>query len=310
LNSGELSLGPIDSDLLNRFETGLDPVNPTRSEIDFTIIGYGEISTVFTIDAGGPVAYKRMPLFATVDDAKRYVISFVDYSTRLLDAGILVPPQQTAIVALPGRPVVLYIAQPLLPPAQFGHTRVQGATSAQARTIVEAVAREVGLVWAWNRRHAPEFELSLDGQLSNWVWSDQARPYYIDTSTPLYRIDGVEQLDSELFLKSAPAMLRWVLRLFFVQDVLTRYYDLRQVFRDLAANLYKEGRDDLVPVAVETLNTLLDGAPLSVRDVDKYYSGDKTIWRVYLGFRRTDRFVSSRILNQRYEFLLPGRIRR
>jgi hypothetical protein len=43
-----------------------------------------------------------------------------------------------------------------------------------------------------------------NGQLSNWVRVEErhnAVMYYIDTSTPLFRKDGVEQLDPELFLK-------------------------------------------------------------------------------------------------------------
>ncbi len=71
------------------------------------------------------------------------------------------------------------------------------------------------------------------------------------------RRDGFEQLNTELFLRSAPGFLRWVLRLFVLQDVVDRYYDLRRVVIDLIANLYKEGRVDLVPVWLETANRFL-----------------------------------------------------
>ena len=307
----DLSLPPIDSDLLDRLERGLDPARPKRSEVPFTVIGYGEISTVFRIDGGGEVAYKRMPLFRGEEEAERYVGSFVEYSAHLADAGILVPPQQTAIVSVPDRPVVLYIAQPLLPAEHFCHIRMQDAGADEARRVVATVTREVAKIWSWNGKNAPARELSLDGQLSNWVLSAEGgRPYYIDTSTPLYRIDGVEQLDPELFLKSAPALLRWVLRLFFVKEVLTRYYDLRMVLRDLAANLYKEGRDDLVSAAIDEINALFNGSPLTVKDTEHYYAEDKTIWRVYLAFRRLDRFFASRLLRRRYHFLLPDKIDR
>ena len=85
----DLSLPPINSDLLDRLERGLDPARPERSEVPFTVIGYGEISTVFRIDGGGEVAYKRMPLFRGEEEAERYVGSFVEYSAYLADAGMI-----------------------------------------------------------------------------------------------------------------------------------------------------------------------------------------------------------------------------
>lgn len=323
----------IDRDLLRRLEHGLDPARPSESEVPFSVIGYGEISTVFQIPGDGELAYKRMPLFESVAHAERYVESFREYSGLLEDAGIRLPPQATTIIDVPGRPVVLYIAQPLLDPVRFCHAMIRSAKGSAAREIVQSTVREVGKVWEWNRTHSPSRELSLDGQLSNWVMADDGRPYYVDTSTPMYRIDGVEQLDAELFLRSAPAALRWVLRLFFVDDVLTRYYDLHQVLRDLAANLYKEGRADLVSIAVQEINrfqgkraadavrageqgeTTADDAAdsppaLTVAETDKYYSQDKVIWRVYLAFRRLDRFITSFVFRGRYEFLLPGKIKR
>ena len=47
-----------------------------------------------------------------------------------------------------------------------------------------------------------------------------------------YRIEGAEQLNAELFLRSAPSFLAWILRLLFLEDVVDRYYDpLRKLFR-------------------------------------------------------------------------------
>ncbi|TFH05279.1 MAG: hypothetical protein E4H09_02250, partial [Spirochaetales bacterium] len=246
-----LSMDPVDEELLHELEAGLDPAMPGASAVPFTVIGYGEMSTVFRIDNDHQVAYKRMPLFKDEESARAYIAMFEEYSRLLAEAGIQVPPQETRIVALPGRPVVLYIAQPLLPFDRFCHTMVHSADAEAAGEIIDAVSREISRVWEWNREHHPHHELSLDGQLSNWVMDGSTgRPYYIDTSTPMYRVNQEEQLDPELFLQSAPWMLRWILRLFFVEDVMTRYYDFRQVLRDLLANLHKEGRADLVPHVV------------------------------------------------------------
>ena len=75
-------------------------------------------------------------------------------------------------------------------------------------------------------------EFGIDGQISNWVVdnfdAESARLgtnisfLYIDTSTPFMRVQGVEQMDPELFLRSAPRFLAWILRLFFVDEVVGR----------------------------------------------------------------------------------------
>ena len=135
---------------------------------------------------------------------------------------------------------------------------------------------------------------------------------FVDTSTPLFRKNGTEQLDAELFLKSAPAFLRWILRLFFLDDVLNRYYDQRLVCMDLAANLYKEQQPALIPLAVRIINTILSDSiePLTEKEVAKYYRQDKLIWTLYLAFRRLDRWFATKLFRRRYEFILPGRIKR
>jgi len=51
-------------------------------------------------------------------------------------------------------------------------------------------------------------------------------------------------------------------------------------------------------------------APLTKTEVDKYYKEDKLIWMVFLGLRRLDRFFATRLLWKRYEFILPGKIKR
>lgn len=54
----------------------------------------------------------------------------------------------------------------------------------------------------------------------------------------------------------------------------------------------------------------LEVPPLTHREVEKYYKGDKAIWRVFQAFRRFDRWLRTTLLGKRYEFLLPGKIRR
>ena len=93
---------------------------------------------------------------------------------------------------------------------------------------------------------------------------------------------------------------------------MTRYFDQRQVYIDLAANLYKEQRPDLIPSIVDLANRYLpDGhKSLTLEEVQKYYREDRLIWKLFLAFRRIDRFLTTRVLRRRYEFILPGKIKR
>jgi hypothetical protein len=50
--------------------------------------------------------------------------------------------------------------------------------------------------------------------------------------------------------------------------------------------------------------------PLSRSEIVAYYKNDAFIWTAFLSLRRMDRFMKTRILRQRYNFMLPGKIRR
>jgi hypothetical protein len=280
-----------------------------------TIIGYGEISAIFQISDYPEVVFKRLPLFSDRSAAEKYTRQYHDYCHLLSESGLHIPEHQTLIVEPPDRPVTVYIAQKMLLPECFGHRLLHVFEQDDLQQLIEMIVTEISKIWHFNCAHRRELELALDGQLSNWVRIEKrhnAVMYYIDTSTPLFRRDGVEQLDPELFLKSAPAFLRWIIRLLFLKDVINRYYDQRQVFIDLAANLYKEQRPDLIPLTIEIINRQIgsDQSPLTEEDVKKYYREDKLIWRLFLSFRRIDRWLTTRIFRRRYEFILPGKIKR
>jgi len=307
----------ISQDLLYRFEEGLDPKAPEDSGIPARIMGYGEMSAIFRLEADKTNVYKRMPLFGTLAQAMAYRSIYLEYCRRLEKAGLCLPSHDTAIIKLPGRPAVLYISQKKLPSAQFAHQLIHHPDPTDLESglgIIRQVARETNKVWEFNKTHQPQICLAIDGQLSNWV-RDTDRPdilYYIDTSTPLFQINGIEQLDPELLLQSAPGFLRWMIRLFFLQGVMTRYYVPELVFTDLIANLYKEQKPELIGPALEIINSHLSGttAPLTMAGVESYYREDKLIWTLFLGLRRLDRFMTTRIFKKRYEFILPGKIKR
>jgi hypothetical protein len=93
---------------------------------------------------------------------------------------------------------------------------------------------------------------------------------------------------------------------------MNRYYSHRDVVVDLIANLYKEQRPDLIVPVTEAINhysTVLD-RPIPPEAVDRYYRSDRIIWTLFLAFRRMDRWLSRSLLRRRYEFILPGPIKR
>ncbi|MBW1864270.1 MAG: hypothetical protein JRI64_01235 [Deltaproteobacteria bacterium] len=305
----------IDKDLLYRFEDGLNPQRIEQSRVPASILGYGEISTIFKIEGDNRTAFKRMPLFSNRQSAEDYVLLYREYSHRLKEAGLNLPDHDAVIVSIPRRPVVVYIAQERLPSDRFGHHLIQTGDRRLCMQLIEQVAMEVSKVWRYNAVSAPGVALALDGQISNWVCMEGggvSTMVYIDTSTPFLRKDGVEQLDPEPLLKSAPFFLRWILKWLFLDDVMNRYYDSRQVFIDIAANLYKEQRKDLIHGAIEIFNRYLTAGekPLAVAEVEKYYREDKLIWTLFLAFRRMDCRLTTKLLRKRYEFILPGKIAR
>jgi hypothetical protein len=304
-----------DENLLAQFEIGLNPQNLNNSPIPATIIGYGEISAIFQIADHPDVAFKRLPLFSDRAVAEKYVHQYHEYCRLLNEAGLNLPDHQTCIIQPPDRPAAVYIAQRKLPSERFGHRLIHLLDGQEIKTLLKNIVREMNRIWRFNRSARPALELAIDAQLSNWVWLENAdRPsmVFVDTSTPLFRKNGFEQLDAELFLKSAPAFLRWVLRWFFLDDVINRYYDPRLVCMDLAANLYKEQQPALIPQAVKIFNTILcDGIkPLTEEEVAGYYRQDMRIWTLFLAFRRLDRWMTTKLFRQRYEFILPGKIKR
>ena len=319
----------VQSSLLQEFERGLDPLNPQASQIPCHVLGYGEISTVFEIQVEGlrELAFKRMCCFETLDELKPYVDTYLEYNHVLENQiGLHLPPYGYALfVCESGRPV-FYIIQKRLLPASIGNNALKFLSPAEIVHLFRLALLELHKVWDFNHTNA-QCQVGIDGQISNWAIEgfDPAHPalsqdaslLYIDTSTPIMRLNGVEQLNAELFLRSAPPYLAWILRMLFLQDVVTRYYDPRKVTIDLIANFYKEQRPELVPELVAAANAYIksEGADLGMaevteKEVSDYYREDELIWRLYLGMRRFDRFVRKKMLGMEYPYILPGKIKR
>jgi hypothetical protein len=320
----------INTELLERFERELDPRFPERSEIPTRVLGYGEISTVLEIGAGAEreLAYKRMPMFRTRQEAENYMTLHQEYIQVLQERiGLRVAPNDIVALGYENEArVTVYILQSKFPSEIIGHRTIHRLSPADVKKLVLAVLRETAKVFEFNRENAGELQVGIDGQISNWAianlapeasaFDDGIELVYLDTSAPFMRRDGVEQMDPELFLRSAPSFLVWILRLLFLEDVMTRYYDFRKVAVDIVANFYKEQRSDLVPELVEAVNEFFsaefrDGGlkSITVDEVRAYYREDAWIWRLYLAFRKVDRSLHT-LLGKDYPYVLPDKVTR
>src|SRR5512139_3423665 len=91
----------VQCELLQEFEGGLDPLNPQTNRIPCHVMGYGEISTVFGIDAEGlrDLAFKRMCIFKSQEEAQAYLDHYLEYNRRLKnEIGLHLPPYGYALM--------------------------------------------------------------------------------------------------------------------------------------------------------------------------------------------------------------------
>jgi len=323
----QINVIEYDSDLIARFEESIDPLNPERSRIPAQVVGYGEVSAVLTIKDGDPnLVYKRMPMFEREEELAPYLASYKKYQEQLAAAGIhTVPAAITSVTPKTGN-IVVYIVQEKLNDRSLVNKAIQILPQGQVEHIFETILEYLRCVIAYNKEHAGKIELGIDAQMSNWAIAgfdpqqdslpDPLKLIYIDTSTPLMRLDGEEQLDLNLFLRSTPSFLRGIIRLLYLEDVLNRYYDIRQVVVDILANLYKEKREDVIPDLLGKANSFLAESarntrfqPLTEEEIAAYYREDARIWRFSLAARRADRQLH-RLLGKPYPYVLPGHIDR
>jgi len=298
----------INNKHIQTFEEGLNPQYPEKSKIPAHIVGYGEISSIFKVKPYDDWVFKRLPLFYNEKEATLYVEKYQTYTTHLKEAGLQLPNDDAFVVK--SAKVVLYLAQRALNKTDLCQNKLQSLSIKEALKMIHNIFIEIKKIADFNKNNK-EIDLSIDGQVSNWALVGKDLLYF-DTSTPLYKIDGVEQMNPELLLNSTPRALRWLIRKFFLQEVMDRYYDIRLIYIDLIANLYKEKKNELIDESIEKANTLLEQneSQITRKEVDKYYKDDKFIWQLFLALRRLDRWFSNTIFRKKYEFILPGKIER
>ncbi|MFX1561353.1 MAG: DUF6206 family protein [Promethearchaeota archaeon] len=319
----------IDTDLLKEFEEGLDPAKPEESPIPAHVLGYGEISTVFEIlhEGQSDIAFKRMPLFDNMEQVERYRDVYDRYHNRFKQIGIEIPEYGSVSIETDKGRIVLYLYQKKLPAESIGNSLIHHVSEQGVQNLVLTVLRQLNRVWEFNKRKSPDVEVAIDGQISNWALKSFSGEYvdpeagaellYLDTSTPLFREDGEEQLDVELFLRPTPPLIRWYLKKYYLHEIVDRYYDFRKVVIDLVANFLKEQRSELVPSLIELVNNYFSTeatdyniTPITLEEVEEYYEDDASTWKLYLRVRKAHRFIKTKILRGYYAYILPAEIQR
>ncbi len=319
----------INTELLKKLEYTLDTIHPEKGKVPINILGYGEISIVFDIiDDVSSIAYKRLPIFENIKQIKRHKKAFIMYNDILRRLGVTVPPSDVIWMKSSKRDgYTLYCAQEKVDSESFGHKILShNVTEEEIQLLILLIMREMYKIWGFNER-SKSIKVGLDGQISNWAVigydcnnpqiSASARLIYLDTSTPLFRVNGVEAMEAVLFLKSAPSFLRWILKALFLEEVVGRYYDFRLVTIDLIANFLKEQHPKLIPGVLKIINDFfteevaeLGITPIKYEEIKKYYDDDKQIWVIFQNARRLDRWIQTKLLRKHYDFYLPEKIER
>ncbi|MBF0120080.1 MAG: hypothetical protein HQK79_14700 [Desulfobacterales bacterium] len=312
----------VDNKLLETFEENLDPSNPTAHKIPVKVLGYGEISTTFQIGGMDELAFKRMPAFPTNIEGENYCKAVKEYCDILEAAKVCVLEYKFEQITNSDGENIVYIVQPRLEAETLGNEFIKKCSDEELNVVIYKVLYSIASIWRKNKKDGPEEIVGLDAQISNWVFHKEifnadSMPLYLDISTPLFRRNGKETLNTEFFLKSMPFFLVWIVKLAFLKEILDRYYDMRSVLIDISANFIKEGQIKRISSAIEIINRFLKNEasdlniePLSRDEVLKYYQSDKFIWSFLLGCRRLDRFIKTKLLCKKYNFILPGTIKR
>lgn len=314
--------------MVKEFEKNLNPRFPEKNTVPAKVLGFGEISTVLEIgekDEDKQFAYKRMPLFRNIEEINEYESIFSEYHQFLAEIGITAPSYQTLHFVENDR-FIFYGIQEKVDYNTVCNRLLTYISDKEIHILVLLILKNLKNVFEFNRTNRGSVEIGIDSQISNWalkgfkleesVVTEGMELIYFDTNTPLIKKKGKEQLNPELFLRSAPSFLVWVIRKLFLKDVMERYYDIRLVIIDILANFYKEQRADIIPSVLDTVNDYIDSElqdfkikTITLKEVESYYREDAFIWRFYLGARKLDRTLHQ-LLRKNYPYILPDKIKR
>jgi hypothetical protein len=318
----------VDISLLKKLEKTIDTLNPEKGKIPIKILGFGEISLVFEIQNDPEnIAYKRIPIFDSEQQVKRHIWAYNKYCQILEEnIGLNLPDYDTAWFKDEYGKIWFYCVQEKVVPESAGHKVIHKISDKEIEILVLLAMREMKKVYKFSKENK-YIELGIDGQISNFsvINYDERSPLvsldtklsYLDTSTPLFRINSKEAMDALLFLKSTPFFLRPIIKAAFLQEVLDRYYDWRLVTIDLIANFFKEQKPEIIPRLIRLVNKFFREEAnefgiesITLKEVIDYYKSDKMIWVIFQNARKIDRYIKMKLLKKEYDFYLPPTIAR
>lgn len=318
----------VNLELLKELERSINTVEPENGTIPIKVLGFGEISLVFEIlNDPEHLAYKRIPIFDTEAQVKRHIWAYNSYC-QLLDkkVGLNLPAYDVAWFKDDNNTIQFYCIQEKIATESVGNIVIHNLSRDEIFILVTLILREMKKVWQYSRKN-PKIDLGLDGQISNFGIINynpkspqvdfNTKLYYLDTSTPMLRVNKAEAMEAVLFLKSAPSFLRWLLKALFLEETVGRYYEWRKVTIDLIANFYKEQLPELIPQLIKLVNDFFaeeapefNIAPITLEEIDKYYKSDSNMWEIFQTVRKFDRYLKTKIFKKKYEFYLPDKIER
>jgi len=318
----------INIDLLRELEQSIDTFHPEKGKMPIKLLGFGEISLVFEIlDDPEHLAYKRIPIFDNEQQVRRHIWAYREYNKLLKErVGLNLPDYNVAWFKDQEGKIQFYCVQEKINSESVGNRVIHVLNNEEIKILVFLVMKELKKVWGFSRENKI-IDLGLDGQISNFAIINynsnnpkvnlETKLYYLDTSTPMFRIKGIEAMEAELFLKSAPSFLRWLLKALFLEETVGRYYEWRKVSIDLIANFFKEQKQELIPSLIKLINKFFreeapefEIEPITFEEVHKYYKSDKDMWVIFQNVRRFDRYLKTKVFKKKYDFYLPEKIKR
>ena len=286
-------LTPQDLDDLDR---SVERLLLTGERGDITMIGAGEMTCVL---AWRGHACKRLPPFADQRRIDGYAHLLDEYLSRLRACGV--PVLETTLhVVSRGDARMVYLAQPLIPAERCLPAWLRQAPRADALAMV-------GLVMDHVRRCTADV-VGIDANLSNWAVHN-GTPLYFDVSTPMLRDEtGRHRLDTEIFVATLPAMVRGLVRRYFVTDLLDRYFETRTVYENLIGDLPNTRLDELTMPLIAEANARLD-QPLTLKQIEAYRREDWLTWRAIRQLLKLEQFWRRNILRAPNPHLLPSQFK-
>lgn len=285
--------------------------------LSLKVLGFGEISTVVEIQdlknkLKNNFVYKKLPVFNNYPDIKQYKKVFFGYLKLLKDLKINLPLQELKIVK--NKNFIVFVKQEKLNTESIGNKLIHKLPKNKCLFFIEEIFVQLLKIYNFNISQE-KIKIGIDGQISNWALENN-KIFYLDITSPLYRINNIEQINPEIFLKSSPLPLRILIKKFFLQDVLDRYYNFRLIIIDLIANFFKEDKKELIKPTIKLANNFIiknineELKKINYKEVKDYYKLDAFIWKFFQFSRKVDKFIITKIFKKKYDILLPEKIKR